>query len=51
MAKRQKIQWPKDRKYNGQKKKDKKTNNGQQNAACKTKNTGMNSDAPGKIQG
>ena len=31
MAKRQTIQWQKDRQYNGKKKKDKKTNNDLQN--------------------
>jgi len=33
----QTIQWPKDRQYNGQKKKDKGTNNNLQNTTQKTK--------------
>jgi hypothetical protein len=37
MAKRQTIQWPKDRQYNGQKKKNKKTNNDLKNTTQKTK--------------
>ena len=37
MAKRQTIQWPKDRQHNGQMKKDKKTNNDLQHIHIKLK--------------
>ena len=37
MAKRQTTQWPKDRQHNGQKKKDKRTNNDLQHIPMKLK--------------